>query len=220
MPLIVFDLDGTLVDSRADLAASTNDMLESYGVAPLPVDAVSRMIGEGARVLVERALTARHLTPYPPDALERFRTVYDRRLLETTVPYPGTAEMLAGAASIAPLAVLTNKPLAPARQILDALGLARHFQWILGGDGPHPRKPDPAGLVWLTAQANVVPADAMMVGDSHIDADTAARAGTAMCVVRYGFGWTGPIASAAAAADSAQDVLRVIETWRARRVIP
>jgi phosphoglycolate phosphatase len=171
------------------------------------------MIGEGARVLVERALTASGLVPFPADALDRFRAIYDRRLLDTTVPYDGVSDLLAAAAPLARLAVLTNKPLAPSQRLLMALGLAPHFTWILGGDGPHPRKPDPAGLVWLMQQAGTSPPQTLFVGDSSIDVQTAQRAGVLICGVRYGFGWGrgGVDLSSVVLADTPADVLGVIQ---------
>src|SRR5262245_56299152 len=106
MSLIVFDLDGTLIDSRLDLAESTNELLESYGAPPRPVDEVAGLVGEGAKVLVERALAAAGLDPQAPGALDRFRTIYDRRLLKNTLPYPGILDVIRGAASRTRLAVL------------------------------------------------------------------------------------------------------------------
>jgi len=186
--LIVFDLDGTLIDSRQDLAESTNEMLASYGAPALPIDRVAMMVGEGARVLVERALAASALDPGEPEALSRFRRIYDRRLLGHTRPYPGVPDMLAKARSLGPLAVLTNKPEEPTRALLDAFDLSSSFSRIIGGDSSYPRKPDPAGLHALMTEFNNTPETTWLVGDSMIDVETARRAGTRMCVVLYGFG--------------------------------
>ncbi len=119
MALVVFDLDGTLIDSRQDLADSTNAVLTSLRAAALPSDQVVMMVGEGARVLVRSALTAAGLDADGPaldDALGRFHAVYRSRLLATTKPYPGISEMLADVAPLATLAMLTNKPLVPSQQ--------------------------------------------------------------------------------------------------------
>jgi phosphoglycolate phosphatase len=186
--LIVFDLDGTLIDSRRDLAESTNEMLASYGARPLPINQVAMMVGEGARMLVERALKASGLDPAEPEALARFRRIYDRRLLLHTTPYDGVREMLEQAAPLGPLAVLTNKPGAPTRRLLEAFGLGTHFRRVIGGDSDYPRKPDPSGLQALMAECDSTPATTWLVGDSMIDVETARRAGTRMCVVLYGFG--------------------------------
>jgi phosphoglycolate phosphatase len=186
--LIVFDLDGTLIDSRRDLAESTNEMLESYGAPALPIDRVAMMVGEGARKLVERALAASSLDPAEPDALSRFRRIYDRRLLLHTRPYPGVPEMIAQARALGPLAVLTNKPEEPTRALLDAFDLSSSFRRVIGGDSSYPRKPDPAGLLALMNEFESTPPTTWMVGDSMIDVETARRAGTRMCVALFGFG--------------------------------
>jgi phosphoglycolate phosphatase len=189
LTLIVFDLDGTIVDSRLDLANSTNEMLTSYGAAELPVDQVAGFVGEGARVLVQRALAASGLAEDPAEALERFRAIYDRRLLEHTRPYDDIPRILEEAARRAALAVVTNKPEAPSRRLLEAFGLAAAFRWIVGGDSAFPRKPDPASIVHLMQSAGAAPAQTLFVGDSMIDVETARRAGVTICVAGYGFGY-------------------------------
>jgi len=188
MSLVVFDLDGTLVDSRLDLAESTNEMLASYGAAELPVDAVAAMVGEGAKVLVRRALAAAGLSADEDDALGRFRDIYDRRLLVHTKPYDGIEATVRALASSVRLAVLTNKPEAPSRRLLEAFDLASLFARVIGGDSGFARKPDPAGLEWLMRDAGVAPGGTWLVGDSMIDVETARRAGVKMCVALYGFG--------------------------------
>jgi len=192
MSLIVFDLDGTLVDSSLDLANSTNDMLQSYGAPALPTAAIVAMVGEGARVLVERALAASGLAPaIPPidEALDRFRSNYDRRLVEHTRPYPGIVDVVQAAARRAPVAVLTNKPEAPTRRLLEAFDLAPSCRWVIGGDSGFPRKPDPTSLLHLMREANAAIDATLVVGDSMIDVETARRAGVRVCVARYGFGY-------------------------------
>jgi phosphoglycolate phosphatase len=187
-PLVVFDLDGTLIDSRFDLADSTNEMIESYGAAALPVDAVAAMVGEGARVLVQRALQAAGLDPAEPEALDRFRAIYDRRLLLRTRPYVGIPAVVERASARASLALLTNKPEPPTHRLLDAFGLARYFPRVIGGEAKFPRKPDPAALRFLITESGNTPQTTLMVGDSMIDIETARRAGTPVCVAMYGFG--------------------------------
>jgi phosphoglycolate phosphatase len=184
--IIAFDLDGTLIDSAHDLAESIGEMLESYGAAPLPLDAVVKMVGEGAPLLVRRALTESGLTPRPEEALARFLKIYDRRLMNHTVPYEGIAESLALAMRRGPLAVLTNKPLGPSIGLLEALGLRGFFSRIIGGDSEYGRKPDPAGLLSLQALAPGEPL--VMVGDSPADWKTAAAARVPFVFARYGFG--------------------------------
>lgn len=188
MGLVVFDLDGTLIDSRRDLAESTNEMLATYGAPALPLDRVAMMIGEGAKKLVEAALQAAGLDPQEPEALSRFLEIYDRRLLDHTRPYDGVPEMLEAVASTADVAVLTNKPERPTRRLLEAFGLMPLFQHVIGGDSAHARKPEPAGLNALMQFSNSTPDTTWLVGDSMIDVETARRARTRMCVVLYGFG--------------------------------
>ena len=190
--LLVFDLDGTLVDSRRDLSESANELLAECGCPVQPEEAIGRMIGEGAAMLVSRAFAASG-SVLPPDALSRFLAIYDRRLLESTRPYPEMGEVLTVLGSRYPMAVLTNKPYASTLRILDGLDLARHFEAdrVIGGDGPWPRKPDPAGLRFLCSSAGVEPAATMLVGDSLIDWRTAREAGTRVCLAQYGFGFDG-----------------------------
>lgn len=188
MSLIVFDLDGTLVDSRLDLAESTNEVLASYGAPALPVDRVAMMVGEGARKLVERALEAAALDPAEPEALPRFLEIYGRRLLIHTRPYDGIPDAVTRLSADHPLAVLTNKPGELTQRLLDAFDLGRHFGRVIGGDSAWGRKPDPAGLRALMREHGVEAGATWLVGDSMIDVETARRAGTRMCVVLYGFG--------------------------------
>jgi phosphoglycolate phosphatase len=189
--LIVFDLDGTLVDSRRDLAESANQLLEQCGAQPLTEETIGRMVGDGAATLVARVFAAVNL-PAPEDALSRFLAIYNDRLLRFTKPYEGIPELLDRLQSRAPLAVLTNKPLVATRTILDGLDLSGYFdERVVGGDGPFPRKPSPEGLLHLVASAGVTPAAALFVGDSIIDWRTAHAAGSSSCVARYGFGFNG-----------------------------
>jgi len=188
MKLIVFDLDGTLIDSRLDIANSTNEVLVSFGAEPLPIDEVAAMVGDGAQMLVRRAMRAIG-REFVPEALDRFRDIYDRRLLEHTRAYEGIAGLLESIASVASLAVLSNKPETPSRRLLEALGLATHLREVIGGDTPgFTRKPDPGGLLYLIAGVGAAPRTTMMVGDSMIDVETARRASARVCVARYGFG--------------------------------
>ena len=187
--LAVFDLDGTLVDSQRDLASAANALVRELGGVPLAQDTVAGMVGEGAAVLVHRVLTAAGLDPATPRALPRFVELYDERLTEHTLPYDGITEMLTALHGRLPLAVLTNKPQRAADRLLDNLGLARYFTAVLGGDTPLRRKPAPAGLVALCAQAKVTAAETLLVGDSPIDLVTARNAGTQILLVRYGFGF-------------------------------
>lgn len=199
MRLFVFDLDGTLIDSRRDLAESVNALVVERGGRELPLATVTAMVGEGAALLVKRALTAAGLEPDVDSALPRFLEIYDQRLLVHTQPYPGTRDMLDRLQSAARLAVLTNKPQHHTNRVLGGLKLDAYFDDVVGGDTAHGRKPDPAGLHYLIAQAGGAAATTTMVGDSAIDLRTARAAGVRVCLVRYGFGF--PTAAAELAGE-------------------
>ena len=186
--LVVFDLDGTLIDSIGDLAVAVNRVVAERGGRPLALTEVARMVGEGARLLVTRALAASGAGGNEDEALARFLEVYDSLLPGETRPYPGISGMLGRAAPLARLAVLTNKPTGATRKILEACGLSHRFEEIVGGDGPFRRKPHPDGLLHLAQSAGVATGAVLMVGDSTVDLLTARAAGTAVCVARYGFG--------------------------------
>jgi phosphoglycolate phosphatase len=182
--MIVFDLDGTLIDSSRDLTEAVSELVRGYGASPLTEAEVVGMVGEGAKLLVQRALAYAGLDADTPGALDRFMAIYDRRLLDHTVPYEGMHEVLAMLLQAGPLAVLTNKPAGPSEQILEHLGLRGFFSAVLGGDGAHPRKPDPSALRALASASGLT----VMVGDSPIDASTAERAGCPFVLAAYGFG--------------------------------
>jgi phosphoglycolate phosphatase len=187
--LLIFDLDGTLIDSQRDLAAATNRLLAELGGRQLGEDAVAAMVGEGAAVLVRRALVAAGVQADERRALERFLEIYESALLVHTRPYDGMVAALERLASSARLAVLTNKPTRATHEILSGLDLLGYFADVIGGDTPLGRKPDPAGLTELIARAGVQPSAAMLIGDSPIDLATARSAGTPICLARYGFGY-------------------------------
>lgn len=188
--LYIFDLDGTLVDSLRDLADSANELIVECGGTPLSVDAIARMVGEGAATLVARFFAASGLER-PPNALPRFLAIYDTKLLNSTREYAGISETLAALKSRASLAVLTNKPFEATRRILDGLNLSSFFDQdaVIGGDGPLQRKPDPAGLRTLCSRVSVDASEAMLIGDSLVDWETARNAGAQIALARYGFGF-------------------------------
>jgi len=187
--LVVFDLDGTLVDSRQDLANSANQLVAERGGAPLSLDAVTEMVGEGAAMLVRRALAAAGLQPDDPGALLRFLEIYDERLLETTVLYPGMLAAVRAARAGARVVVLTNKPLHHSERLLAGLGVRDLFDDVVGGDNPHGRKPAPQGLRALMSAAGATGPETLMVGDSLVDWETAKAAGARCCLVSFGFGY-------------------------------
>jgi len=206
--LIAFDLDGTLIDSRRDLADSANELIIQLGGTPLPEETIGEMVGEGASLLVSRAMTAAGLAE-PPDAVARFLEFYDARLLNHTRPYPGMVDVVRLAREHARVALLTNKPRQPSERILDGLGLRTLFDEVVGGDGPLPRKPDPGALRALMNTAGAEPASTLLVGDSPIDYRTAVNGGVRCCLVSFGFGFRNfgpgqPGGDAAVASDAAE----------------
>lgn len=188
--LAVFDLDGTLIDSRRDLADSANEMLAGYGARSLDEERIASMVGSGAATLVKRVIDAAGVEAPVETALARFLAAYDERLTRHTRPYDGVPKLLDDLHSrhIA-MALLTNKPLEQSVKILAAFGLTTYFQWVVGGDGPWPRKPHPDGLRFLMDQAAAGPNETVLIGDSTIDLQTARNAGARVCLVRYGFGF-------------------------------
>lgn len=184
---LVFDLDGTLIDSRRDITTAVNRMRAELGLPPLPLEAVVTMVGEGARLLVERALGP----GFPPErvdrAFARYLEIYAEVCLDETRAYPGIEEMLEELSGRYPLALLSNKGEALSRRVLGGLGLARFFREILGGDSLPTRKPDPAGLHVLAERLGLPVQHLMLVGDTWIDAETAHNAGCAFALVEWGF---------------------------------
>ena len=185
--LVVFDLDGTLIDSSADLAGAVNATLAR--IAPeapaLPVERVRSFVGHGVRALVARALAEAALPHRPEDVLPLYLQVYRGRMLDTTRLYPGVAEALEALGGYR-LDVLTNKPGDMSRAILEGLGVAPRFTRICGPEDVPGKKPDPAGLRWLMADAGTGPESTAMVGDSAVDVRTGRAAGVLTVGVSYG----------------------------------
>ncbi len=186
--LVVFDLDGTLVDSAGDLAASINATLHHFAPAtpPVPLERVRAFVGDGAAMLVARTLAAARVDVSKDAALPVFLECYRARLLDTTVLYPGVRELL-DALRDRKLAVLSNKPGDMSRHILEGLGVAGRFDRICGAGDVPAKKPDPAGLQMLLRDAGIPPAAAVLVGDSAIDVRTGRAAGVRTVGVTYGF---------------------------------
>lgn len=204
--LIIFDLDGTLVDSRQDLADAGNAARAALGLPALPLAEVTRMIGDGARTLIER-LTPDGDAAARERAMLAFRTDYAQRLTATTRAYAGVPELLAALRGRGwRLAVATNKPAEFAAPILAGLGLPCD---ALRG-GTEPKKPDPAMLLSLMRELDATPADTWMVGDHRTDLDAAARAGVRSIHCTWGFGQRdGRTATAIAASPS--DLLTIVD---------
>ena len=184
---IVFDLDGTLIDSRRDITTAINRMRGELGLPPLALEQVVTMVGEGARLLVERALGPGFSSDQIDQNLKKYLGYYDEVCLDATRAYPGIDVMLAELARRYSLALLSNKGEAFSRKILDGLGLTGFFREILGGDSLPTRKPDPAGLQILAGRLGVPLKDLLLVGDTWVDAETAHNAGCAFALVEWGF---------------------------------
>lgn len=188
--LIVFDLDGTLIDSRQDLCNSVNAMLVHLGKQELPDEVIASYIGDGASMLVRRALGDpegdAHDEEYVTGAVEYFLEYYRVHKLDFTYVYPGAMEALAAIRAARPemlMAVLTNKPVNPSRAICDHFGLSEYFFQNYGGNSFHTKKPDPHGLLTLIAEASAIagspiaPAETLMIGDTDVDVLTARAIG-------------------------------------------
>lgn len=184
---LIFDLDGTLIDSKQDLIRSVNAMLVETGREPLHEDTVSSYIGHGAPRLVARALGNDATEEECGRALRFFLAHYDEHKLDSTCAYPGVAEALEELRDF-PMAVLTNKPVRVSRRILEGLGLAKYFRAVYGGNSFETKKPDPLGAMRILEEFDTAPAEALMVGDSEVDVQTARNAGTFAAAVNYGFG--------------------------------
>jgi phosphoglycolate phosphatase len=187
--LVIFDLDGTLIDSAPDLAVAINAMLADCGCAPLPVADVRRMVGDGVAMLVARALAARDCRPPQPAEAERsFMRHYESGATSLTTVFPGAAQALqALSAAGVPLAVATNKPARIATGILVDLGLAEYFARVIGGDSLPFRKPDPRVVLALLEEFAARPESSLLVGDSEVDAATASAAGVPFVLMKHGY---------------------------------
>jgi phosphoglycolate phosphatase len=187
--LLIFDLDGTLVDSIHDLAEAASDLSSAHGGPRLDDDAVALMIGEGTPVLVQRVLARVGQETPAPGALEQFLEFYERRMFDTTRPYPGVIDMLRVLVDSHALALLTNKPEASSRRVLQHTGLDGFFSHMVFGDSAPGRKPAPDGLRWLMGRNGASAERTMLIGDSDVDVGTARAAGVRLCIARYGFGF-------------------------------
>ncbi|MEO8197873.1 MAG: HAD-IA family hydrolase [Thermoanaerobaculia bacterium] len=190
---VVFDLDGTLVDSRPDIATAMNRIRSELGLAALSLADVGGMMGEGSRNLVRRALS-RGLPAMAAMDADRFERSHARFLEQYAVvctaetrPYEGVQELLDGCARRWPLALLTNKPIAMTRALVEALRWGRFFRAVVGGDSLPYRKPDGRGLLEVAAALGAAPETTLLVGDSRIDAETARAAGSQFVWVKWGY---------------------------------
>ncbi|MGH9670162.1 MAG: HAD family hydrolase [Terriglobales bacterium] len=193
--LLIFDLDGTLVDSRLDLANSVNATLRHFQRPELPCDVIASYIGDGAPMLVRLALGDPDDARLVEDALAYFLAHYREHKLDNTTVYEGVQQALTSIrfarngqqALERTFAVLSNKPVHPSRAIVQALGLAEFFVQVYGGNSFPTKKPDPLGARTLLEEAGVAPEETLIIGDSDIDVLTGRNAGLWTCGVTYGF---------------------------------
>jgi len=186
---LVFDLDGTLIDSKMDLVNSVNAMLRETRRAELPPDLIASYVGHGAPQLMASALGPASTEAERSEALAIFLKLYNQRKLEETRPYPGVVEGLRLLAHAGvPMAVLSNKPNQFTLEILNGLELVGFFRAIYGGDSFPKKKPDPAGVLAVLRELDTPPETSAMVGDSDVDIQTARNASMVAVGVNYGFG--------------------------------
>src|SRR5579884_2262190 len=188
LKLLIFDLDGTLIDSRQDLVNSVNAMLQHLGRPLLPAEVIASYVGDGAPMLVRRALGDPDDGAYFHGALRFFLDYYREHKLDHTYVYAGIREALTAiAAQGRRMAVLTNKPVVPSRQIVEALGLSQFFVQVYGGNSFPTKKPDPQGARALLQESVAHPHETVIVGDSDVDVLTGRNAGLWTLGVTYGF---------------------------------
>jgi len=190
--LLVFDLDGTLIDSRLDLIHSVNAMLQHIGRPALEGDVIASYVGDGAPALVRRAIGNTDDEALFRAAMEYFLGYYRIHKLDHTTVYAGIAEALASLADSTDgvrrlMAVLSNKPVNPSRDIVQALGLGDFFVRIYGGNSFTTKKPDPLGVRTILQETGIAADEALIIGDSSIDVLTGRNAGLWTCGVNYGF---------------------------------
>lgn len=191
--LVIFDLDGTLIDSRLDLVHSVNAALRHIGRPELPDEVIASYVGDGAPILIQRALGAEALDEaLVRKGLEFFLSYYRAHRLDHTKIYPGVTDALTAIQNSAngfprKMTVLTNKPVNPSRAIVQELGLGKFFSQVYGGNSFSTKKPDPEGARALLEENGVLPQQTVMVGDSHVDIRTGFNAGAYTLGVTYGF---------------------------------
>lgn len=187
--LLVYDLDGTLIDSRWDIADAVNGTLHEFGLGTLPLEKVNSLVGGGVKNLMQQALQETGADPLPPlgKVIKLFRERYGGHLLDHTRLYPSVTKVLEFFKERLQ-AVITNKPESFSRTILKGLGVDAYFFRILGGDGGFPKKPAPEPLLEILESAGVAAEEALLVGDSATDIETGRNAGVRTLAVTYGFG--------------------------------
>ncbi len=181
---LLFDLDGTLVDSVPDLTTSLNLLRAELDCSPIQQEQVSAMVGDGVGVLVKRALGGEL---FHPDHIDRFMQLYGDHLLDNTNCYPGITELLSSHPATK-MAIITNKPYQLTMQLLEGLDLIKYFKIIVCGDSYAEKKPHPLPVIKALEALGANPQLAVMIGDHHTDLYAGRKAGTATCFCAYGMG--------------------------------
>ena len=207
---VLFDLDGTLIDSVGDIAASVNWVLSRLGLPPKSVPEVAGFVGDGVQALLQRSLGERETTERVREALRQFRAHYLRHCLDTTRLYATVQSTLAHYRAKR-LAVVTNKPYPPTMRILDGLHVTGYFPVVLGGESTPRRKPHPEPVHRAVELLGVAPSEALIVGDSPHDIQAGRTAGLATCGVTYGL--TPRRGLEAARPDYLIDALQELTRW-------
>jgi phosphoglycolate phosphatase len=184
--VLIFDLDGTLVDSKKDLSSSVNHVRATFHLPPLTEHEISSFIGDGAQMLIQRALGADAAPADVHSGLQLFLSYYRDHMLDESALYPGVYETL-GRLSDFRLAVLTNKPIRFSRTMLEGLGILHQFAAVYGGNSFERKKPDPVGIFQVLTDTNGRPEDTWMIGDSAVDVLTGRNAGVRTCGVSWGY---------------------------------
>jgi len=185
-PVLIFDLDGTLVDSKKDLTSSVNYVRSQFGLTSLTEEEIARFIGNGALMLIRRALAERASEANVQTGLQMFLSYYRAHMLDSTVLYPGVHETLDRLRDCK-LAVLTNKPVHFSCAMLDGLGIYNHFASVYGGNSFDRKKPDPVGIYQILSDTKGQRERTWMIGDSAVDVLTGRNAGITTCGVTYGY---------------------------------
>jgi phosphoglycolate phosphatase len=185
-PVLIFDLDGTLVDSKKDLTASVNYIRNRFDLPELTEEEIAGFIGNGALMLIRRALGPRETEANVQTGLQMFLSYYRAHMLDNTALYPGVRETLDRLANCK-LAILTNKPVHFSCAMLDGLGIYKRFDAVYGGNSFDHKKPDPVGVYQILSDTKSQREHAWMIGDSAVDVLTGRNAGVRTCGVTYGY---------------------------------
>lgn len=185
LKLIIYDLDGTLVDTREDIALSANYMLTQMQAPQLPHDEIARYVGRGVFHLIKNCLKTDDQRQIDK-GIKIYRKYYGEHMLDHSKLYPGAKQTLQAFDSRKQV-VLTNKPNPFSRELLEALGVAKYFSEIIAGDSNFPKKPDPAAIFAMQQRFDASSSETLFVGDSAVDIETARNAGVPIVVVTHGF---------------------------------